>query len=335
MIEFLMQMARFLIQSVVILACVMVVIAFIASLLSRNKDSGDLKIKNLSKKLRKNRHALMRNQLDKKEFKKWEKDQKNKLKAESKKRNLFVINFDGDIKASSVEQLREEISSVLSVATKDDEVLVNVESPGGMVHGYGLAASQLERVKQAGIPLTVCVDKIAASGGYMMASIANKIIAAPFAIIGSIGVVASVPNFNKILKKNDVDYLEITAGEYKRTLTPLGEITESGMNKFKSQIEEVHTLFKNHVKKQREQVNISKVATGEYWYGQQAKDLQLVDEIGTSDDYIIKAMDQFKVLSVKHKGKQTLQEKISESLSFHLETVWTKVADLIWQKRFL
>lgn len=334
MAEFFIQMAQFVIQAAVILTCVIVIIAFIASLVSRSKQDGDLRIKDLSKKFRRNQHALFKAQMDKKEFKAWEKSQKNILKNQKLQKSLFVVDFQGDIKASAVEHLREEITSILSIAKKEDQVVVKVESPGGMVHSYGLAASQLQRIREAQIPLTICVDKIAASGGYMMASIAEKVVAAPFAIIGSIGVIASLPNFNKILKKNDVDYLEITAGEYKRTLTPLGEITETGMKKFKAQIEEVHELFKNHVKTQRPHVDIDQVATGEYWYGQQAKDLKLVDEIGTSDDLIIKAMDHYKIFSIKHKGKQSLQEKISQGLSFQLETVWTKVADLIWQKRF-
>ena len=334
MLDFALNMASFALQTAVIVIALLIIIAFIASLLSKDKQASELKIKNLNKKLEKNRNSLLKSQLNKKEFKKHLKDNKPDKKKKDTKNKLYVLEFEGDIKASATDQLREEISTVLSVATKDDQILLKLESPGGMVHGYGLAASQLERIKTAGIPLTISVDKIAASGGYMMASIADKIIAAPFAIIGSIGVIASVPNIHKVLKKNDVDYLEITAGEFKRTLTPMGEVTESGMKKFKEQIEDVHGLFKNHVKSQRPQVDLSKVATGEYWYGQQAKDLLLVDELGTSDDYLMSQMKNFTILQVKFAGKRSLKEKLSESMNFLIEKSLTKISTDVHKKQY-
>ncbi|MEM7647100.1 MAG: protease SohB, partial [Pseudomonadota bacterium] len=304
--DFLLEIAEFALQAIIIVVALLIIIGFIASLVSKNKDSSKLKVKNLNKVHKQYRGALEGAILDKKTLKRQKKQDKKNDKNEEKKNTLFVLSFDGDIKASATDQLREEISSVLLVAKPDDEVVLCLESPGGMVHGYGLAASQLQRIKDRNLKLTVCVDKVAASGGYMMACIADKIISAPFAIIGSIGVVASLPNFHRILKKNDVDYLEITAGEYKRTLTTLGEITEPGMNKFKSQIQDIHDLFKNHVKTQRPQLDLEKVATGEYWYGQQAKDLQLVDEIGTSDDYLLRHEESHRILRVTFKGKQSL-----------------------------
>ena len=334
MLKFALDIAQFALQATIIIAGLLIIIAFIASLVSKSKGGSDLKIKNLNKKLSKNRMALQKSLLSKKEFKKLLKEEKSTNKSENQKPNVFVLNFNGDIKASATEQLRQEITTLLMVAKKTDQVVVKLESPGGMVHGYGLAASQLQRIKDSGIPLTVCVDKIAASGGYMMACIANRIVSAPFAIIGSIGVVASIPNFNKVLKKNDIDYLEITAGEHKRTLTPLGEITEPGMKKFKEQIEQVHVLFKDHVSSQRPQLDISKVATGEYWYGKQAKELKLIDDIGTSDDVLVNLEKTHKILEINFLAKKTLKEKLGESLSFQIETACTKVSNLLWQNRF-
>ena len=231
-------------------------------------------------------------------------------------------------------QLRYEISAILGVATSKDQVLLKLESPGGMVHSYGLAASQLQRIKDKKIPLIVSVDKIAASGGYMMACLADHILSAPFAIVGSIGVVASLPNFNRILKKNDIEYFEITAGEHKRTLTPLGEVTEPGMKKFREQIEETHILFKNHVKNQRKQIDLEKVATGEYWYGLQAKELKLVDEIGTSDDYLLKFNETHKLLEVSMNQKKGLKEKLAENLSLSMENFFDFMENRLWKKRF-
>jgi serine protease SohB len=237
-----------------------------------------------------------------------EKQQKKTL-VERKK--IYVIQFKGDIKASAVKQLREEITGILLVANSTDEVVIQLESHGGMVHSYGLAASELVRLRQHRIPLTIIIDKIAASGGYLMASVATHIIAAPFAIVGSIGVIAQLPNFNRLLKKHDIDYEQITAGEYKRTMTMFGENTEKGRKKFKEEIEDVHELFKKFVVEYRPQLNIDKVATGEHWYGSHALALNLVDELMTSDDYLLKAKDSSDIYQVTYTCKKTLADKIS------------------------
>ena len=227
-----------------------------------------------------------------------------------------MIDFlRGDIKASESENLREEISTLLGVATSKDEVVVRIESPGGLVHSYGFAAAQLIRLRDANIPLTVCVDQVAASGGYLMACTANKILAAPFALVGSIGVVAQVPNFNRLLKKHDVDYKEYTAGDFKRTVSIFGEITEKGEAKFKEQLELTHVLFKSFVAKYRPLMDISKVATGEFWYGENALGLGLVDEISTSDAYLLMKSKQHQVVKLSFEQKPTLSDKISDILS--------------------
>jgi serine protease SohB len=226
------------------------------------------------------------------------------------KARVYVLDFDGNLRASAVSQLRKEITAVLSMAQARDEVVVRLESRGGMVHAYGLASSQLQRIKDHGIGLTVCVDKVAASGGYMMACVANKILAAPFAILGSIGVLAQMPNFNRLLKKHDIDFEMITAGEYKRTLTLLGENTEKGREKLTEEIEDVHLLFKEFVTQHRPELDIDRVATGESWFGQRALDLALVDELVTSDEYISKACEASDVFEVKYVEKKPLPEKL-------------------------
>lgn len=334
MFDFLTQIAQFALQAAVILICVLVFIAFVASILSKNKSSSEMTTKSLNKKMENHRQSLQKVLLDKKAFKSLAKQKKADAKKEKNKKNLFVLDFDGDIKASAVEQLRQEVSAILLVAKPGDEVVLKLESPGGMVHGYGLAASQLQRLKEHKLNLTVCVDKIAASGGYMMASIADTIVSAPFAILGSIGVVASMPNFHKVLEKAHIDYLEITAGEYKRTLTPLGEVTEPKLQKFKAQIEEVHVLFKEHVMKFRPQVDMEAVGTGEYWYGSQAKDLNLVDKIGTSDEYLISKLDSYSVTEVSFKPKKSIKEKLSENLNFQIQGLALKAYQSLWNSRF-
>jgi serine protease SohB len=236
-----------------------------------------------------------------------------------RKSRVFVLDFDGDIKASAVSSLRQEITAVLSLAEKSDEVLIRLESGGGMVHAYGLASSQLQRIKDREIALTICVDKVAASGGYMMACLASKLLAAPFAIIGSIGVVAQIPNFHRLLKKNDIDFEMITAGEHKRTLTMFGENTDKGREKFAEDIEDVHVLFKEFVTSHRPQLNIEEVATGEIWFGQRALGKALVDELMTSDEYISNACEKADVFEVKYKIKKTLPEKLGIAVQTALD----------------
>lgn len=230
-----------------------------------------------------------------------------------KKQNqkIFVIDFKGDIQASAVENLREEITLILATAKAGrDRVVVRLESPGGMVHGYGLAAAQLVRLRDAGFHLTICVDKVAASGGYMMACIANEIISAPFAVLGSIGVVAQVPNFNRLLKEHHVDFELYTAGEYKRTVTMFGENTAEGKAKFEQELQQTHRLFKHFVEKYRPKLNVEKIATGEHWYGQDALDLNLVDQLQTSDEYLLGLLAQHDIYVISTRRKPTLGEKL-------------------------
>ena len=232
----------------------------------------------------------------------------------SRRKRVYVLDFDGDVAAEEVSSLREEITTVLSIAEPCDEIILKLESPGGMVHAYGLAASQLQRIKDAKIPLTICVDKVAASGGYMMACLADKLVAAPFAIIGSIGVVVQLPNFHKILKKNEVDYEVISAGEYKRTLSTFGEITDKGRAKVQEDVENIHEIFKQWVKSHRPIVDVSRVATGETWVGMQAKERYLVDELNTSDDVLVRACKDADVFEVNYKFKQTLQDRLGAAV---------------------
>ncbi|MCT9387178.1 protease SohB [Acinetobacter baumannii] len=247
---------------------------------------------------------------------------------------IFVLDFKGDIQASAVENLREEITLILATAKVGrDRVVVRLESPGGMVHGYGLAAAQLVRLRDAGFHLTICVDKVAASGGYMMACIANEIISAPFAVVGSIGVVAQVPNFNRLLKEHNVDFELYTAGQYKRTVTMFGENTPEGKAKFEEELQQTHVLFKHFVEKYRPQLNVDKVATGEHWYGQDALDLNLVDKLQTSDEYLLALLPQHDVYVINTRKKATLGEKLglqaAQMADSLIPVVMNKVADTL------
>ncbi len=290
----------------------------------KREDGELLEVECINDKISHNKEAILCLAEDKKSHKKHLKEQKKKSKKPSpgSKKRVFVLEFEGDMKASQVEQLRNEVSAVVGVARPDkDEVVLKLESPGGMVHAYGLAAAQVARLREKSICVTVCVDKIAASGGYMMACLGNKILASPFAVVGSIGVVAQVPNLHQVLKKHGVEYKEVTAGEYKRTVSLFGEITPKGMEHFESRIQDTHELFKDFVKKYRPGVDIKNVGTGDYWYGLRAKKLGLVDELKTSDAYILDLVSDSKVYQIKTHHKKSLSEKLAESLSSKVQKV--------------
>ncbi|MBK2026112.1 protease SohB [Francisella philomiragia] len=306
--------------ALVVIAIVLVVGSFF-SLLAKAKQevtklaAGKLEINKIGDEYKSTKEQILETLLDKKEYKKFVKEQKKIDKQEKPKQRKFIINFKGDIHASQVEDLRNEVTAILAVAVADDEVVVRIDSPGGVVNGYGFAAAQLERIRQAGITLTVCIDQVAASGGYMMSAVANKIIAAPFAIVGSIGVVGTVPNIRELLEKNGINVEMHTSGEFKRTLTTVGENTEEGRKKFKQDLENIHELFKKHILAYRPNLDMHKVATGEYWFGKDALELGLVDEIRTYDDYLIEFLDNhysvYEVSYVRKKDKGFIKSKLA------------------------
>lgn len=301
MMSFLAEYGLFLLKALTLVISLLLVLAGIFAL-SRKPKKPKLEITPLNKQY----ETLKQHMLH--EIKKEKPEKKKKDKRE--KPSLYVFDFNGDIKASQVEQLREAITAILAVVREKDEVLICIESPGGAVNGYGLAASQLQRLRDRNIPLTVCIDKIAASGGYLMACVANHIIAAPFAIIGSIGVVAQLPNFHRWLKKNNIDIELLTAGEYKRTLTLFGENTEKGRQKFQEDLEKIHQAFRNFVLTNRQQIDIDAVSTGEHWLAKDALDLHLVDSLKTSDDYLTEKMDVFNTFKIAVHAKKSLVEKL-------------------------
>lgn len=318
--EFLTEYGLFLAKTITVVLAVIAVFAYVATLQARRfRDAqARIRVRNLNKKYAEMEHALRRAMLTRKSYreflKKWmhsNQAQKRDQEAASVRGRVFVIDFQGDIRASAVVSLREEITAILTVATPGDEVLLRLLSTGGMVHAYGLAASQIARLKDRGIRLTVSVDKVAASGGYMMACVADHLIAAPFAVVGSIGVIAQFPNFNRLLKRHDIDYEQYMAGEHKRTVTIFGDNTEEDRAKFREQLTDIHRLFKDFVKRHRPMLDMEKAATGEYWYGARAIDLKLVDELRTSDDYLLEASKTKDLYHVAYGRRKSPLEKLS------------------------
>ncbi|EGQ6361879.1 TPA: protease SohB [Escherichia coli] len=337
--ELLSEYGLFLAKIVTVVLAIAAIAAIIVNVAQRNKrQRGELRVNNLSEQYKEMKEELAAALMDSHQQKQWHKAQKKKHKQEAKaakakaakakaakakaklgevatdsKPRVWVLDFKGSMDAHEVNSLREEITAVLAAFKPQDQVVLRLESPGGMVHGYGLAASQLQRLRDKNIPLTVTVDKVAASGGYMMACVADKIVSAPFAIVGSIGVVAQMPNFNRFLKSKDIDIELHTAGQYKRTLTLLGENTEEGREKFREELNETHQLFKDFVKRMRPSLDIEQVATGEHWYGQQAVEKGLVDEINTSDEVILSLMEGREVVNVRYMQRKRLIDRFTGS----------------------
>lgn len=346
--EFLFEYGLFAAKLITFIILFLIAIAAIMLMLSsRQKETESIEIEKVNDKYDVMKDALEDEILSRNELKLLKKERKRKLKEEEKaekkriklgdteeaKPRVFMLRFVGDMHASEVENMREAITAILTTAREIDEVLVLIDSPGGLVHSYGLAASQLSRIRDRKIQLTAAVDLIAASGGYLMASVANKIIAAPFAVVGSIGVLAQVPNIHRLLEKHNIDVEQHTAGEYKATLTLLGKNTDKARSKFREELEETHDLFKEYVKEYRPELDIEKLATGEHWYGKQAIDLKLIDEISTSDDYLLKASETKDIYEVSYVINESLADKISTFVhgfsSKLLSRLWGTVGRII------
>jgi serine protease SohB len=348
-LEFLTEYGVFLAKAVTIVVAILLIISALASaaMSAKDEDKGHVEVKHLNKKLERIKHVMLEHVLDEQALKAYDKVRKKEQKlqqkkadekkpAEADKKRVFVLDFDGDIRASDNEQFRASITAVMSMAKAGvDEVVVRLESGGGMVHSYGLAAAQMDRIKSRGVSLTACVDKVAASGGYMMACVADKIIASPFAILGSIGVVAQIPNFHKLLKKNSIDFEVLTAGEHKRTLTVFGENTDKGREKFMSDLEDTHELFKGFVQEHRPSVDMTKVANGDVWFGKRAQEVNLVDELTTSDEYLLRCCDHAEVYEVKYIEKKSLPEKLGLAASTGVERGLDKLVTMAVNSRFM
>jgi serine protease SohB len=330
--EFISEYGLFLLKVVTVVIGIVVVIAVAASA-GRKASHEGLEVEHLNEKYQTLAAALRKVVMNKHDWKAEAKAHKKREKAEAKKGEsrprAYVIDFKGDLKASAVPSLREEISAVLDVATEKDQIVIRLENYGGVVHEHGLAASQLARIRDKNIPLVVSVDKVAASGGYLMACVANRVVAAPFAILGSIGVIAQLPNFNRFMDNHGVDFEQVTAGDYKRNVTMFGKNTDEDRAKLKEELEDVHSLFKAAVSKYRPDLDLDKVATGEHWYGTRAVELGLADDLQTSDELLASLTDEWDLYRVTFKIKQPLQKRLMANVDSTLE----KLEAVGWRHR--
>lgn len=334
MTEFLAEYGLFLLKTVTLVAAVIAIIGAAAAANRRAAHQEGLEVEHLNKKYRKLAAGLKKAVMKRAEWKTDAKAEKEREKAEAKsteqRPRTFVIDFKGDLKASAVNSLREEVSAILDVAGEGDDVVVRLDNHGGIVHEHGLAASQLVRIRNRDLPLTVVVDRVAASGGYLMACIADRIHVAPFAVLGSIGVLAQIPNFNRMLDSHGVDFEMIAAGEYKRSVTMFGKNTDEDRAKLKEQLEDVHQLFKDVVGEYRPDLDLAKVSTGEHWYGKRALELGLADEIRTSDELLTELASDRELYKVTYRIKQPLQKRLMAGVDSALE----RLDEAGWRRRF-
>ena len=340
MIDLLVAYGFFLLKVITVLLVILIPILMISSSTKHRKetDKGRIIVKNLSDKLEEIGVTLKSAEMDPKAYKSFLKERNKKKKKENKgkpKEIVYVLDFKGDIQASAVGKLKQEINAIIASQVKCKEVVIKVESGGGSAYAYGLCAAELKRLVDNKIKLTVCIDKIAASGGYLMSCVATKIVAAPWAIVGSIGVIAQLPNFHRLLKKLDIDIEMHTAGKFKRTLTTLGENTKQGREKFISELEDLHVVFKDFVKENRSKIQVAKVSTGEVWQGEKAKKLGLIDEIGTSDDYLLKLASKFKLLEIQYFEKKPFTARIGSAAEVIVEKGIYKILDIFNKDRFI
>ncbi|MCC5884355.1 MAG: protease SohB [Halomonas sp.] len=344
--EWLMDIGRFIIQMSILTILVVMVIVVVARIKSESGGRTRLRVEELNERLETRRRRLAVAATEpggrKRLLKAFRRDDKGRSRKgrsqpEEERRTVWVLDFHGDIKATGVDRFAEEISSVIATANEEDEVVIRLESPGGLVHAYGLAAAQIDRLRDAGLRITVCVDKVAASGGYLMACAADHLRAAPFAVLGSIGVVAQLPNVHRLLKRHDIDVELLTAGEYKRTLTVFGENTEEGREKFQSDLENIHALFKRHVAERRPALDIEAASTGEVWYGRDALNKGLIDALGTSEAYLVSRMQNARVVSVRLETRHPMGAKlgmaVSKGVEGGVERVFERLDASRWEKR--
>ena len=314
MLEFLSDYGLFLAELLTLAAIIVVVGLIVVASAKRGVAQEGLTVEHLNRRYEAMGDTVRRAVEGSARYKSAAKQRRKELKKIAKKgsdrKRIFVVDFKGDIRASATISLREEVSAIVSAAQAEDQVLVRLENPGGAVHEHGFAASQLLRLKQHGLRLVVAVDKVAASGGYLMACVADEIIAAPFAVVGSIGVIAQLPNFHRLLEAKGVDFEQVMAGRYKRTLTVFGENTEEGREKLKEELEEVHRLFKHQIAEHRPQVDLEQVATGEHWYGLKARELELIDRVSTSDDFLLEASKDHDIYGVTFKRRRPWPERV-------------------------
>ncbi|HZD54147.1 MAG TPA: protease SohB [Woeseiaceae bacterium] len=332
MAEFLSDYGLFLLKAATVVAAVVIVFAALSAAGRKAAMHEGLEVESLNRKYRTLAGHLRRVMLGRRGWKaaaRVEKARAKTLKSKQRSRT-FVLDFKGDLKASAVASLREEISAILEVAGDEDQVIVRLENFGGIVHEHGLGASQLARVRNQGVPLTVCVDKVAASGGYLMACVADRVVAAPFAILGSIGVIAQLPNFNRMLEGHGVDWEMITAGEYKRNVTMFGKNTEADRARLKAQLEDVHELFKSAVATYRTGLDLAKVSTGEHWYGARALELGLADELMTSDQLLSELAAERDLYRVKYKIRRPFRQRLLAGVDDALE----RLDAAGWRRRF-
>jgi serine protease SohB len=340
MLEVVLEYALFLAQAVTVVVAVGAIAIIIAATARKGGQSADgIQVERLNDAFDDLIRPLRKAALTGKAYKTAVKSEKKSHKEAQKKAEeeprprIYVLDFKGDMRASAAGNLRHEVSAILGLARKGDTVLLRLENSGGLVHEHGHAASQLARLKDHGLELVVAVDKVAASGGYMMACIGTQILAAPFAVLGSIGVLAQIPNVNRLLEERGVDVEMFKGGEFKRTVTMLGKNTNEDRARFQQEIDETHVLFKQFVAEHRPGLDLARVATGEHWFGKDALGLALCDALGTSDEWLMARREESDLLHVRYRRKEPIARRLAHAVEDAPARALERVMEKLWERR--
>jgi protease-4 len=205
--------------------------------------------------------------------------------------SIAVIHLEGTIQGGTgLGATPEYILDQLDKALADDNVkaiLLRIDSPGGTVAASQEIALAVKRASEKK-PVVVSVGDICASGGYMVASQADEIIASPGSSVGSIGVIMEVANVEELLNKVGISFTTLTTGAYKDAGSPYRSLTETETAMLNEQLTVIYDQFITDVAEGRDlpETKVRELATGWVWLGSEALDLGLVDSLGNYNDAV-------------------------------------------------
>ncbi|WP_343192796.1 S49 family peptidase [Buchnera aphidicola (Taiwanaphis decaspermi)] len=238
----------------------------------------------------------------------------NQKNVYNKKSNLYILDYNDKIKKNKIKKLREEISSIILVAKKNDEVLLRLENTSDIVYEYGLVIAQLQRLRKKGIKLIISIDKIVSNGGYIIACVADHISASPFSIIGPINIVVNIPNIDKYTQTSNLNNQLNDCNTFTK-LTLIKNNTKIYVNKIFNKLDIKKYIRNSFIKDMRPSLNLNKIFNQNYWIGENAINEKLIDSINTSDDILFSKKDTHNLLKIKYVYKSNIVEKYIVTLN--------------------
>ncbi|HIQ50372.1 MAG TPA: signal peptide peptidase SppA [Nautiliaceae bacterium] len=254
----------------------------------------------------------------------------------SKKKSVVIYELKGPIvnyeQTESI-YLQKVLSDLDSIEENYDGIILKIDSPGGDAYSTKKIAERIKEINKK-IPIVACIDQIATSGAYWLASSSDYIVADDFSIVGSIGVYASYLEFTGLMEKLGVKYNRIVFGKYKDILSPFKNLTEEERKLIERKINYIYEYFVKEVAKNRG-LNYSfvkeKIATGEFFFGYEAKELNLVDAIGDLET-CKKKMAHFLNTSIDNIKFQTMKGYYEKELNWFGFSLGYGLASFFFEK---